>query len=108
MSCNRTGSDIVREFWGTTVEIELYIPHSTVQDLDALAQIGAGAAGLYGALVEAGVISAGALSGPLAVAVGSILVVYLGWIMYADNGCGVKVSGWITPVGFSGVTVSSQ
>lgn len=99
MSCNRNDFDIDNEFWGVNKEIKLWVNDGTLKDIQGAVQIGGAAgAGIYAILVESGVITAGALSGPVTVAVGTILGIYLGWIMIENDGCGVVIEMNVNPV----------
>lgn len=98
MACNRNDYDVDREFWGANLEIKLWVSDSVLKDIDGLITAGGGASALYGLLVEEGVIAASALSGPVAAAVGAIILIYWGWIKIENDGCGVVLEMNINPV----------
>jgi hypothetical protein len=107
MACNRSGSDIDRRYWGTSIEVELYLSDDDVSDIDALIGMGAGASSVYAALVRKGIL-AGTLSNPYTAIVGGVVAFYIGWITYSNNGCGVELSMTMTPIGSHGVSVKAQ
>jgi hypothetical protein len=107
MPCNKSGSDIDRRYWGTSIEAELYLSDDDISDIDALIGMGAGASGVYAKLVQRGVL-AGALSSSYAAIIGGVIAFYIGWIKYSNNGCGVELSMTLTPFGSHGVSVQAQ
>jgi hypothetical protein len=106
MACNRTGTDIDREY-GVTLEVEMFLSYNDVRKIDAIIVAGGGAAGVYGGLVELEVLG-GALANPYTAIIAGVIIAYMGWIKWSNSGCGVKVSTFITPWGYAGTYVSSQ
>ena len=92
LSCNKSGADISTKALPPTVYVDLYLSDGNINDIAALATAGAPTAKIiHGYLVEKGIISAGALSGPVAAALAATLAAYWGWILLENDGCGVQI-----------------
>lgn len=98
MACNKNDHEINDQLWGVNKEIKLWISDSVLKDIDGLITAGGGASALYGILVEKGVIAAGVLSSTVAAVVGSIILIYWGWIKIENDGCGVVVEMNVNPI----------
>jgi len=107
MPCNKSDADINRKWWGLGLEVELYLSDDDIEYIDEQIELGAKAAGVYAALVRLGIVS-GALTNPYSIAIGSIVLFYIEWIKYSNDGCGVEVSTTLRGSAWGGVSVKAQ
>lgn len=107
MTCNKSGHDV--HLNPVYNKHEIWLSEQNIEDMNALFDIGAGVSAIADALVAWGVLEANTPPG-LGTLIAGVLLVEKGLINYYANGCGVKITIYITtyPYSVAFQTVSSQ
>lgn len=105
MSCNRSDVVFALRWYGAFGSI--YLSHQNVSDIAALGVGGTGASKIYKYLVKKGILAGSLVSVYGMLAAGVILAV-IGTLLLVDDGCGVVITAYYTPIGFSDANLSPQ